>query len=161
MSDGLKQRIKQTKPFESPAQEAMLNLLVAGAHIREQIQRVCESYGIGFNHYNVLRILNGAPAEGYPRCEIIRRVMDRGPDVTRLTDRLVRLGLLQRERSTEDRRVMLHQITPKGRALLAEMRGDMREIVDRFAEQVTPADQEELSRICEQIYLEDEVEPVA
>lgn len=152
MPGRLKNRLKQNKPFESTAQEAMLSLFVAAAHLRGQIERVCNEFGIGLNHYNVLRILAGAPPEGYPRCEIIDRLLDRGPDVTRLTDRLVRRGLLQRERSAEDRRVMLHRITPKGKALLSKIRPEVDRVTGTFAEQVDSNDQQHLIRICERIY---------
>lgn len=152
MPGGLAQRIKQTKPFESPAQEAMLNLFVAAAHVRRQVERVCQDFDIQFSHYNVLRILRGVHPEGHARCDIIDRMLDPSPDVTRLTDKLVDRGLVRRTRSEADRRVTLHTITDEGLQLLDEMQPAITEVQQRFGERVASRDLEHLSRICEGIY---------
>ena len=151
MSGELQERIKQQK-FESPAQEALLSLLVAAASVRERIEDVCGEYGISSSQYNVLRILAGAPPAGYPRCEIIERMMDRRPDVTRLTDRLVRKDLVRRERSQEDRRMMMHRITEKGRSLLSAMADDIESVQACFSDRLSREEQTQLSRLCAAIY---------
>jgi DNA-binding MarR family transcriptional regulator len=152
MQSGLAQRIKQTREFESSAQEAMLNLFVAAAHVRRKVERLCQDFDIQFSHYNVLRILRGVHPDGHARCDIIERMIDPSPDVTRLTDKLVDRGLVQRTRSEEDRRVTLHTITEEGLALLDEMQPAITAIQEEFDECVAPRDLEHLSRICEGIY---------
>ena len=69
-----------------------------------------KKHGLTFSYYNVLRILRGASDEGYPRCDIIERMIDPAPDVTRLIDQLINKGWVSRARSLEDRRVSLHWI---------------------------------------------------
>ncbi len=69
--------------------------------------------------YSVLRILRSAKEDGLPCKEISSRLVSRDPDVTRLTDRLLRLGLAERRRSAKDRRVVRVSITTAGRKLLA------------------------------------------
>lgn len=118
MEDTLRDRLKQTEPFEGPVQEAMLGLLVASAAVGSELNEICGHNGILASQYNVLRILEGGPPEGYPRCDIIHRMIDRGPDVTRLVDDLEDEGLVDRQRSTEDRRMMMHRITENGRTVL-------------------------------------------
>ncbi|MDZ4699789.1 MAG: winged helix DNA-binding protein [Rhodothermales bacterium] len=156
MPEGLKTWIKQEAPFESEAQEAALNLLVAASFMNERLERAAQKYDITRSQYNILRILRGAPADGYPRCEVHGRMIDRSPDVTRLMDRLVERGLVDRRRSDTDRRVALHTITDKGRALLLEMHPDISDTITFFASRVSQADLHHLSRICEGIYLERE-----
>jgi DNA-binding MarR family transcriptional regulator len=150
MGDALRRRIRQER-FESPVQEAMLNLMVAAEHLRERMDRLCAEFDLSPSQYNVLRILRGAP-EGHPRCEIARRMIDRAPDVTRLVDRLERRGLVERDRSAADRRLSLTRITPAGLALLERMRPRLDEEHRHLAERISHADQRELSRLCEQIY---------
>lgn len=154
MSDGLAKRIKQTKAFNSPVQEAMLNLFVAAAHTRREVERVCQTHDIQFSHYNVLRILRGVHPNGYARCEIIERMLDPSPDVTRLIDKLVDRGHVHRTRSEEDRRMTMHKITEQGLRLLDEMQPAITAVQDRFSERVAPRDLEHLCRICEDIYAE-------
>jgi DNA-binding MarR family transcriptional regulator len=148
----LANRIQQTKPFDGPAHEAMLNLFIAGAHVRRAIEQVCRSYDLQFSHYNVLRILRGAHPDGYARCDIIDRMLDPSPDVTRLMDKLEDLGCVSRRRSETDRRVTLHFITEDGVALLEEIDPDIQAVQDDFAASVSERDLAHLSRICEGIY---------
>ncbi|WP_245850248.1 MarR family winged helix-turn-helix transcriptional regulator [Longimonas halophila] len=148
----LANRIQQTKPFDGPAHEAMLNLFIAGAHVRRAIEQVCRSYDLQFSHYNVLRILRGAHPEGYARCDIIDRMLDPSPDVTRLMDKLEDLDCVERRRSQADRRVTLHFITEAGLDLLQRMDPDIQAVQDSFAASVSDRDLAHLSRICEGLY---------
>ncbi|HEX8708972.1 MAG TPA: MarR family transcriptional regulator [Pyrinomonadaceae bacterium] len=156
MGDALKRRIKQTADFSSPVEEAMLNLMVTADHFRSRLDRVCSRFGLTHGQYNVLRILRGAHPEGHPRCEIAARMLEKAPDVTRLVDRLEAQGLVERERSEEDRRLSLTRITKKGLALLAEMDGALEEVNGYYRERISRRDSRELTRICEGIYAEDE-----
>ncbi len=153
MGEALRRRIKQRR-FESPLQEALLNVLVAGSHIREHLDRLCAPYGITHSQYNVLRILRGAHPDGHPRCEIANRMVERAPDVTRLIDRLEKQGLVVRDRTAKDRRLSIARITKKGLDLLEQMNVDEL-FVQRFSGRVSSRDKRELSRICEGIYAED------
>jgi len=152
MGSILKERIKQSKDFESTAQEAMLNLFVAAARTRREIEKVCQNHDLQFSHYNVLRILRGVHPDGHPRCEIIERMIDPSPDVTRLMDKLDDRGLVSRSRSEEDRRMTIHTITQKGLNLLERMHPDVQDVQGWFDERVADRDLRNLSRICEGIY---------
>lgn len=133
----------------------MLNLLVAADHMRQKAEEACAPFGITLPQFNVLRILRGVHPDGHPRCEIIRRMVERAPDVTRLVDRLEKQGFAVRARSDEDRRRSVTRITPEGLALLDRIDPHMREVSAYFAERVSRRDQRELSRICEGVYGEE------
>lgn len=157
MGEALKRRIKQTADFASPTEEAMLNLMVAADYVRARLDRVCAEFGVTHGQYNVLRILRGVHPEGHPRCEIVARMLEKAPDVTRLVDRLEAQGLVTRDRSEADRRLSVTRITPKGLELLGRMETPMAEINRHFGELVSRRDCRELSRICEGVYGEEEV----
>src|SRR5260370_36716128 len=120
MGEALKKRISQEN-FESPQQEAMLNLLVAAGYLRGKLDEVFAQFGISSGQYNVLRILKGAHPDGHSRCEIIRRLVEKAPDVTRLVDRLEAQGLAERDRSETGRRLSITRITEKGLALISSV----------------------------------------
>lgn len=147
----LKDRIKQER-FESPAQEALLNLLVAAGHVRQMVDEVCERRGITRAQYNALRILRGAHPNGYPRGDIAARLLERAPDVTRLIDRLERRGLVERVRSGTDRRLSITRITRAGLALLKKTDPGVRSVQNPLRARLSTRDLAELSRICERIY---------
>jgi DNA-binding MarR family transcriptional regulator len=152
MSNALKRRIKQTADFESPAVEAMLNLMVAADHVRALVDRICSGFGITRGQYNVLRILRGAEREGHPRCEIAARMVESAPDVTRLLDRLENQELVLRERSDEDKRHSVARISEKGLRLLEEIEPELKAMHDALSERLSIAECVALSHICEKIY---------
>ncbi len=151
MGEALSKRIKQAR-FDSPAHEAMLNLMVASDYVREHVDRTCSEHGITRGQYNVLRILRGAHPEGHPRCEIALRMVERAPDVTRLVDRLEHQGLVERDRSESDRRLSITRISTKGLDLLEQLTPELEDFQRRFSAKVSRQDCRELSRICESIY---------
>src|SRR5437867_12720314 len=107
----LKDEIKKKKPFDNPAEEAYLNLLRTTTMLAADFERLFKQAGLSEPQYNVLRILRGAGGGGtglgLPCLEIASRMITRVPDITRLVDRLEAAGLVERSRTSEDRRVVL------------------------------------------------------
>ena len=151
MGEQLKKRLLQSR-FESPYQEAFLNLLIAASHLREHAQGVFEPLDVTNGQYNVLRILKGAHPEGYPRCEIARRMLERAPDLTRMIDRLVKSGLAERGQSEADRRHSITRITRKGLDLLERAKPALAQVHRTLSDRLSRAEAEELSRLCERLY---------
>ena len=114
----LKTEIRQTRAFPSLHEEAFLNLERSAAMLQDAFEQMLKPYGITGTQYNVLRILRGASPGGLCRNEIRDRLVTRMPDVTRLLDRMEDAGLITRERSTEDRRLVSTQLTRSGRKLV-------------------------------------------
>ena len=132
----LRDEIRQTRPFRSRGQEAMLGMLRTAALVRQRAATVIEPYGLSMQQYNVLRILRGAAtgevSRALPTLEIGERMIEPSPGVTRLLDRLEGKGLVSRERCASDRRQVLCRILPAGLDLLAEMDGPI-EAMERSA----------------------------
>lgn len=150
----MKKRIKQER-FESAAQEAFLNMLIVADHLREKLDKVCGKHGITHGQYNVLRILRGVYPEGHPRCEISARLLERAPDVTRMVDRLEKEGYVERDRSTEDRRLSITRITKKGLKLIEKLTPEIERMNNIFGK-FTKQELRVVSEICERIYDEEQ-----
>jgi DNA-binding MarR family transcriptional regulator len=121
MTPGLRDELKQRKPFVSLEQEAQLSIVRTASLLFDAFERVVKPHGISATQYNVLRILRGAEPEGLCRNELRDRMLTRMPDVTRLLDRMEQADLVTRERSTADRRQVRTRITRKGSRLLREL----------------------------------------
>lgn len=122
MALGIGREIRQTQPFASLQQQVVVNLMRTCRTVEESwAQHLKRIEGISTSQYNILRILRGARPGALRISEISERMIDRDPDVTRLVDRLIRKGLVRRERGEEDRRVVLVEITAAGLALLARL----------------------------------------
>ena len=117
----LREEIRQTKPFESPAQEVILSLYRTSDVLRRRFSELVKPYGISLQQYNVLRILRGAHNAGTPTLEIADRMVEKTPGITRLLDRLEAKKLVQRRRCPGDRRQVLCWITESGLQLLADL----------------------------------------
>ena len=141
MGKAILQRLKSSR-IESAEMEAMLNLLIAADTVRLRMEKICEAHGITQAQYNVLRILRGVHPKGHPRCEIIQR----------LVDRMEKSGLVERDRSSEDRRLSLTKITDKGLGVLDEMNEDMLGFHAWFGSRLARPRCLALSRLCEKLY---------
>jgi DNA-binding MarR family transcriptional regulator len=117
----LREEIRQTKPFESPAQEAILGIYRTSDMLQRRFAQLVEPHGISLQQYNVLRILRGAGKEGTPTLEIAERMIEKTPGITRLLDKLEAKDLVRRKRCPEDRRQVLCWITDAGIDLLAQL----------------------------------------
>jgi DNA-binding MarR family transcriptional regulator len=131
MSSDLRGDIKQRRPFDSPEQEAHLNIERTAAVLSHAFADALKEHGITPTQYNVLRILRGAGKDGLCRNEVRDRMVAQVPDVTRLLDRLEDAGLIERERSTEDRRQVGTRITARGLELLGELDAPVADIHKR------------------------------
>lgn len=128
----LARALRQTKPFRSLEEEVYLSLRLTSQEMDQPwIQYLRGTAGISPSQYNLLRILRGAGEAGRTMGEISDRMINRDPDVTRLADRTVRLGLARRRRDPDDRRVVKLFITPRGLTLLASLDP----VVERFIQQ--------------------------
>ena len=131
MAKTIHHEIRQTKPFRSLQEQLVINLMRTTRAVEESwVQFLKRSEGISQSQYNILRILRGARPKAVKISEISDRMITRDPDVTRLVDRLIKQGLVRRERDTEDRRVVLVEITGAGLAMLARLDGPAGEYTD-------------------------------
>lgn len=118
---GILAELKQARPFATKAQQATVALLHTTDVVRRRLARVVEREGITLQQYNVLRILRGAGGQPMSALDVAERLIEEAPGVSRLLDRLVAKGLIQRERSAADRRRLECSITRKGLELLARL----------------------------------------
>lgn len=117
----LQAEIHKRHPFDTPAQEAFLNLLRTTSVLDAPFERLLRDHGLSTATYNVLRILRGSGPNGRVCHEIGRHLVARVPDVTRLIDRLEKQGLAKRTRGDADRRLVRVMITPEGLDVLAKL----------------------------------------
>lgn len=128
MTIRLRDELKQSKPFGSLEQEAMLSIQRTDAVLGYSIIEALKPFGVTPTQYNVLRILRGARPAGLCREDIRSRLIAEVPDVTRLLDRMEQAGLVDRERDTADRRLVTTRITAKGLRLLDELDGPVKKV---------------------------------
>jgi DNA-binding MarR family transcriptional regulator len=149
----LQREIKQTRPFRSLSQEALVGLLRTTDLLRRRATRVLEGEGLTLQQYNVLRILRGAGREGLPTLAIMERLIEQAPGITRLLDRLEAKGLVARERPRHDRRQVTCRIRDAGLRMLARLDRAVDAADDTMLHPLSPAEQRQLIRLLERVRL--------
>lgn len=114
MANKLQHEIKQSSPFSSLEEEAILNLARTADRLQNSFRLMLKPHGLTPTQYNALRILRGAVPGGLTCSELGNRLVSEDPDITRLVDRLARHGLVVRHRDKQDRRVIHTEITSAG-----------------------------------------------
>jgi DNA-binding MarR family transcriptional regulator len=118
MAHTLRDELRMRKPFTSLEHEAHLSIVRSATVLEDAFEQMLRPSGLTIAQFNVLRILRGAEPDGLCRNEVRDRLLTRMPDVTRLLDRMEEAGLVTRERSTADRRLVTTRITRQGRKLV-------------------------------------------
>jgi DNA-binding MarR family transcriptional regulator len=121
--------------FDSEQQKLLLNIWFTSNWFRSRQVALFKPFGLSPQQYNILRILRGA-RKRMSMHQVKSRMIDRAPNATRLTDKLIAKGLVERERCDEDRRVVYVRISQKGLDLLARIddvnKMDMQELTARI-----------------------------
>jgi DNA-binding MarR family transcriptional regulator len=147
----LQQEIKQTRPFRSLGQEAMVGLLRTADVVRRRAGRALAGADLTLQQYNVLRVLRGAGPSGLPTLEITERLIEQAPGITRLLDRLEAKRLVLRERTPRDRRQVTCRISETGLRLLARLDPGVNAADDTMLRPLSVPQQRQLIRLLERV----------
>lgn len=104
----------------SSNQRIIIGVFELADRMRGQLEKGLAPYDITLQQFNVLRILRGALPEGLPVLTIAERMVERCPGITRMLERIVDKGLIDRKRCTKDRRVVYCFINTAGLKLLED-----------------------------------------
>ncbi len=99
----------------------MLNIMYTANWLMGEFRDVYKPFGITPQQYNVLRILRGKHPESVNPSEIKEVMLDKNPDITRLCDRLLAMGLIGRSIDNDNRRKMNIVITEQGLHMLSQI----------------------------------------
>lgn len=111
--------ILQTK-FKSPQQKAIINIRFTSNFLGNVQQNSMNQYDLTMPQFNILRILRGA-GDAINVNTVKDRMIEKSPNTTRLMDKLIDKGLIERIRCEKDRRVVFVKISQHGLAILSEI----------------------------------------
>jgi DNA-binding MarR family transcriptional regulator len=131
-------------PFTVELHLALIRAYEAAIHANI---RFYERWGLTPQQYNVIRILYFAEPEGLRLADILGRLLQRLPDVSRLVDRLESAGLARRSPHLQDRRVVRVALTDQGRRLLAEMDPHLMAAHEQWYAALTSTEQRQLESL--------------
>jgi DNA-binding MarR family transcriptional regulator len=106
---------------QRPALNALIQVSMAAAYVNQCVDEAIKPLKITNVQYNILRVLSRAGQDGLSRSNILVHLTEKSVDLTRSVDGLVRLNFARRDRPENDRRIVLHYITPEGLDALAHV----------------------------------------
>ncbi len=126
-----------------------LNLWVALARCTASMSRLSardiQRYGLTQAQFAVLEALFHKGS--MPLCSIGEKLLVTSGNITFVADQLEKAGLLRRQRSTEDRRVTIARLTPKGEALMERCFPEHAALIESASHVLTEREQATLARL--------------
>ena len=125
--------MKATVPRETRrtrlTRDAHVSVIVAGNRFVDGMERICREEGVSQSQYVALWVLCLAddPEVGVPVGAIADGLLNRASDITRLVDRLVQVGMVERMPNPADRRGVLVRATPAGHGVFERLAPRVRE----------------------------------
>lgn len=114
----LEEAIKQTKPFDSHYQRAIVNLIFTTNCVSAEMKDFFKENQVTTKQYNILRILSGAQ-KPVSIAFIRERLLDKLSDVSRIIDRMAAQGLVIKKTSKTDKRLVDIILSPTGKERIA------------------------------------------
>lgn len=116
----LEEQIKQQK-FRNQFHKLAVNIIFTHSRLIDHFMNIFNRYEITPNQYNILRILRGQ----YPKPASVNllkeRMLDKMSDASRMVERLRLKGLVERTKSSRDRRIAEVIITENGLQILEQI----------------------------------------
>ncbi|AZQ63086.1 MarR family transcriptional regulator [Flammeovirga pectinis] len=106
--------------FQNNKHRLLTNVIFTSNWITGLTNSLFKQFGISREQFNILRILKGAN-DWKTMTDIKILMIHKTPNTTRLSDKLLDKGLVERKRSDTDRRIVYLRITQKGLDLLLEI----------------------------------------
>jgi DNA-binding MarR family transcriptional regulator len=149
---GLREELGFVHPVETPAHEAVLNVVVTANLLAKEGERLVAPFGITEAQFNVLMLLkHQSVGGGLDQTALGRMLVVNRSNVTGLVDRMEGAGLVVRSPDPGDRRVKRVSLTSKGRRAADAAEKPYFERVDRVLKAIPAEDRKALVRALERI----------
>ena len=107
--------------FATPQQQLMLTVLHTASALHSRHRTMLKPFDVTPEQFNILRILRGQKGRPLPLRDISMRMIDRNSNTSRLIDKLVDKGHVNRESCPLDRRRVDILLTEQGLAFTQEL----------------------------------------
>ena len=125
---GLEKDIKQ-QHFNSENQKLIINLVFTNNWLTEKIRDLLSAEDITLQQFNILRILRGSHPKPLSTLVIRERMLDKMSDTSRIVDRLLLKGLVDKKTCPSDKRLVDISITAEGKKVLAKIDQNEKEMM--------------------------------
>lgn len=129
----------------------VLGIFITANVISERIAETLKPFDISAAQFNVLRILRGQKGKPANLCTIQERMVSKMSNTTRLVDKLIQKGLVERVICKANRRKVEISITPQGLEFLNEVDPVIDELENKIISSLGPEERRNLEIILNKI----------
>lgn len=140
--------------FYNEFQKAFLNLIFTSNWFECLMQKELKNFNLTNSQYNVLRILRGQKGKPINAFSIQERMLYPNSNVTRILEKLVEKGLVQRTCREENRRMVDNIISAKGLELLSESDELAFRFYDNVKSYITEDEARQLNNLLDKLRVE-------
>lgn len=145
----IEKEIQQQQNFRNYYQKAIVNILFSSSWLHEKIKNFLEVGDITPQQYNILRILRGSK-QPISTLQIRERMLDRMSDTSRIVDRMLKKGLVEKSVHSTDKRLVDVSISELGLSILDKLDSKNDEL-DNIMQSLTPEEAMILNRLLDKM----------
>lgn len=145
----IEKEIQQQQNFRNYYQKAIVNILFSSSWLHEKIKNFLEVGDITPQQYNILRILRGSK-QPISTLQIRERMLDRMSDTSRIVDRMLKKGLVEKSVHSTDKRLVDVTISELGLSILDKLDSKNDEL-DNIMQSLTPEEAMILNRLLDKM----------
>ena len=125
-------------------EKVLMAIVRAAETFKRVVSTLFRKYNLSFPQYNILRVLD-ASTDGQSRITEVSRIMlVSSANMTGLAKRLEKSGFIARKSDPKDERVTLLEITPKGKATLADIESKRDALLEKMLKGFLDKEKKEL-----------------
>ena len=145
---GIEKDIQQTN-FRNEFQKMSINIIYTANWLNEKMGQILATEDITQQQYNILRILHGSECP-LSTLKIRERMLDKMSDTSRIVDRLIVKGLVEKTACIKDKRLVDITISKKGLQLLEKL-DSLNEHIDSILKGVTEKEAQAMNQILDKL----------
>ena len=145
---GIEKDIQQTN-FRNEFQKMSINIIYTANWLNEKMGQILSTEDITQQQYNILRILRGSECP-LSTLKIRERMLDKMSDTSRIVDRLIVKGLVEKLACVKDKRLVDITVTKKGLQLLEKLDA-LNEQIDSILNGVSEKEAHTINQILDKL----------
>lgn len=145
---GIEKDIQQTN-FRNEFQKMSINIIYTANWLNEKMGQILATEDITQQQFNILRILRGSECP-LSTLKIRERMLDKMSDTSRIVDRLIVKGLVEKTACIKDKRLVDITISKKGLQLLEKL-DSLNEHIDSILKGVTEKEAQAMNQILDKL----------
>ena len=145
---GIEKDIQQTN-LRNEFQKMSINIIYTANWLNEKMGQILSTEDITQQQYNILRILRGSECP-LSTLKIRERMLDKMSDTSRIVDRLIVKGLVEKTACIKDKRLVDITVTKKGLQLLEKLDA-LNEQIDSILNGVSEKEAHTINQILDKL----------